>query len=155
MVCFILIVVYIMFLGVFGSFAESTRACLVIAGADEMSGVANVWNAMMFPLLISAGGIVAGIVAIIIVDVSSKFKVIADVEKRLKGIMGISTIVVISIVWILAVWLLPPGFWMALWSGLLIGYKPEYYSSHCYTRPWRTRSAKSSSQITRSTRASA
>merc|ERR1712230_201269 len=41
----------------FGSFAESTCACLVIAGASGSSGIAHDWNAMMFPLLISAGGI--------------------------------------------------------------------------------------------------
>jgi len=135
----------------FGSFAESTCACLVIAGASGTAGIANDWNAMMFPLLISAGGIVAGIVTMIIVDVFYKVKVIADVEKGLKGILNISTVVVTPIIWLLAVWVLPPSFiiaegipavsplhacvpiWMGLWSGLLIGYTTEYYTSHSYT----------------------
>merc|ERR1711972_1131918 len=34
----------------FGSFAESTCACLVIAGASGRNGIANDWRAMMFPL---------------------------------------------------------------------------------------------------------
>merc|ERR1719161_1265350 len=106
---------------------------------------------MMFPLLISAGGIVAGVVTMIIVDVFYKVVVIADVEKGLKGILNISTVVVTPIIWLLATWVLPPSFiiapgipavsplhacapiWMGLWSGLLIGYTTEYYTSHSYT----------------------
>merc|ERR1711972_52992 len=45
----------------FGSFAESTCAALVVASASQIS---NNWNAMMFPLLLSAGGIISGIITL-------------------------------------------------------------------------------------------
>jgi len=135
----------------FGSFAESTCACLVIAGASGSNGIAEDWRAMMFPLLISAGGIIGGIVTMLLVDTCYKVKEIPDVEKGLKGVLNISTVVTTPIIALLAYWVLPPTFtiavgvppvtplhaccpiWMGLWSGLLIGYTTEYYTSHSYT----------------------
>jgi len=46
----------------FGSFAESTCAALVVASS---SSIANNWNAMMFPLVLSAGGIISGIITLL------------------------------------------------------------------------------------------
>merc|ERR1719191_868316 len=37
---------------------------------------------------------------------------------------------------------------MGLWSGLLIGYKPEYYSSHCYTLAREIASTQAISTVT-------
>merc|ERR1719324_1068171 len=105
----------------------------------------------MFPLLISAGGIIGGIVTMLLVDTCYKVKEIPDVEKGLKGVLSISTVVVTPIIWLLAFWVLPPTFtiavgvppvtplhaccpiWMGLWSGLTIGYTTEYYTSHSYS----------------------
>merc|ERR1712190_556705 len=48
----------------FGSFAESTCAALVVASATE--SLKDNWNGMMFPLLLSAGGIISGIVTLLV-----------------------------------------------------------------------------------------
>merc|ERR1719436_352476 len=66
----------------FGSFAESTCAALVIAGASvtQHNGIAHDWKAQMFPLLLSAMGIVSGILTLMVVDIFYKVKEIADIE---------------------------------------------------------------------------
>merc|ERR1712066_94589 len=74
-----------------------------------------------------------------------------DVEKALKGILVISTGLMTPVVIILSKWCLPDTFSMGvgyeevkwwycavsimlgLWSGLIIGYVTEYYTSHSYT----------------------
>merc|ERR1719281_160376 len=56
----------------FGSFAESTCAALVIAGASGRHGIAEDWKAMMFPLMISSTGIVGGILTMLVVNVFYK-----------------------------------------------------------------------------------
>merc|ERR1740121_1021751 len=72
----------------FGSFAESTCAALVVASASTMS---HNWNAMMFPLLLSAGGIISGILTLLVCHAVYPVSKIADVEKALKGVLVIST----------------------------------------------------------------
>merc|ERR1712224_98643 len=74
-----------------------------------------------------------------------------DVEKALKGVLNISTVLMTPAVWWLSTACLPetiylneafpevPQFnctvcvYMGLWSGLIIGYVTEYYTSHSYT----------------------
>merc|ERR1712066_149114 len=74
-----------------------------------------------------------------------------DVEKALKGILVISTVLMTPVVGLLSKWCLPEVFtmgfgyesvqwWycamsimMGLWSGLIIGYVTEYYTSHSYS----------------------
>merc|ERR1711970_1297802 len=53
----------------FGSFAESTCAALVIASA---SSLADNWQAMMFPLLLSASGVIGGIITLCICNIFYK-----------------------------------------------------------------------------------
>merc|ERR1712137_373584 len=134
----------------FGSFAESTCAALVVASASSISGN---WNAMMFPLVLSAGGIISGIVTLLFCNVIYPVKEIVDVEKALKGVLVISTILETPFIYGTAVFCLPQEFkmtmgsttyngsvlnacipvWLGLWSGLIIGYTTEYYTSHSYS----------------------
>eukprot|EP00931_Biecheleriopsis_adriatica_P094787 TRINITY_DN683_c0_g1_i8.p1 TRINITY_DN683_c0_g1~~TRINITY_DN683_c0_g1_i8.p1 ORF type:complete len:709 (+),score=200.98 TRINITY_DN683_c0_g1_i8:49-2175(+) len=130
----------------FGSFAESTCAALVVASASEIK---HDWNAMMFPLLLSAGGIISGIITLLVCDAVYPVMKNADVEKALKGVLVISTILETPFIYGTAVWALPSDFkisgldatpltasipiWLGLWSGLIIGYTTEYFTSHSYS----------------------
>jgi len=133
----------------FGSFAESTCAALVIASTDTFGGN---WQAMMFPLLLSASGIVGGVLTLCCVNICYKVTEIPHVEKALKGVLVISTIIQTPLTYLCAWAVLPDTFafansgsdrqlnpvlvcvpvWIGLWSGLIIGYTTEYYTSHSY-----------------------
>merc|ERR1719379_724497 len=139
----------------FGSFAESTCAALVIASAATecnnagICGIANDDNAMMFPLLISASGVIGGIMTLLVVNIFYKVDKIKDIEPALKGALVISTVLETPLVYAVAVWSLPAHFligvsegtplscsiavWLGLWSGLIIGYTTEYYTSYSYS----------------------
>mmetsp|Transcript_96962 Transcript_96962/g.283410 ORF Transcript_96962/g.283410 Transcript_96962/m.283410 type:complete len:720 (+) Transcript_96962:97-2256(+) len=133
----------------FGSFAESTCAALVLAASSpDLEGK---WGAQMYPLLISSVGIVVGLLTLMVQGIFYKVKTMADVEKALKGILVISTVLMTPVVVLLSQWCLPDTFSMGagyekvkwwycavsimlgLWSGLIIGYITEYYTSHSYT----------------------
>ena len=47
---------------------------------DFVIEIASVWSVMLFPLLVSSGGIVGSILTMIIVDSIYQVKVIEDVE---------------------------------------------------------------------------
>merc|ERR1719375_538448 len=135
----------------FGSFAESSCAALVLA-ASSPDLRAEGWCAMMYPILISATGILVGIATLLVRK--SVYIVENDkpetVEKALKGILNISTVLMTPAVFFLSELCLPETFRMVedgpeikawyccasimlgLWSGLLIGYITEYYTSHSY-----------------------
>merc|ERR1719198_1599799 len=103
---------------------------------------------MMFPLLLSASGVIGGIITLCVCDRFYKVNKMSDVEKALKGVLVISTIIETPLVYIVAAWCLPEQFsigssvatplnctiavWLGLWSGLIIGYTTEYYTSHSY-----------------------
>jgi len=105
----------------------------------------------MYPLLISSVGILVGIVTLLIEGVLYPIKEDADVEKALKGILNISTFLMTPVAFWLSHTCLPQEFSMTaggpvvkswfctlsialgLWSGLLIGYITEYYTSSSYT----------------------
>merc|ERR1719330_2247144 len=104
----------------FGSFAESTCAALVLAASSP--DLRDSWCGQMYPVLISS-----------------------------IGILVISTVLMTPVVVFLSKWCLPEVFSMGvgyeevkwwycavsimlgLWSGLIIGYITEYYTSHSYT----------------------
>jgi inorganic pyrophosphatase len=136
----------------FGSFAESTCAALVIGSATGSTIQGN-WAATMFPLLISSTGVVCGIITLVICGVIYNVDKTDKVEGALKGILIVSTVIETPLVYLVAVWTLPAdGFyvdakmhdhpasplhacypiWMGLWSGLLIGFVTEYYTSFSY-----------------------
>jgi len=132
----------------FGSFAESTCAALVLAASSP--DLKDLWCAQMYPMLISSVGIVVGLLTLLLQLVMYKVRDMPDVEKALKGILIISTVLMSPVVIALSKWCLPETFSMGashpdvkwwycatsimlgLWSGLVIGFVTEYYTSHSY-----------------------
>lgn len=136
----------------FGSFAEATCAAMVIAASSpEASGIAHIWRAMLFPLLLSSTGIVVGVVTMIVIGIFFQVKELPDIEKCLKAVLVVSTVLQTPVTIYLAYNCLPASFdldenivavspfgcvvcvMLGLWSGLLIGFTTEYYTSHSYT----------------------
>lgn len=140
----------------FGSFAEATCAALVVAAASgtQKHGIADDWTAMMFPVLISSTGIIVGIVTLCVVNFVYPVRELPDIEKALKGVLVISTALETPVILALAKFCLPDKFdlsdnvqdvtaihaaipcLLGAWSGLIIGFVTEYYTSHSY-RPVR------------------
>jgi len=130
----------------FGSCAEATCAALVI-GATAMEVRESA--ALYYPLLISAVGIPVCLLTAYFVKTSKKTKV---VEPILKKQLLISTIIMTFALYFTTHWGMVEHFELGsrtiyrsdvlfsvlagLWSGLLIGYVTEYYTSHAY-RPVR------------------
>ena len=135
----------------FGSFAESTCAALVIGTSIGVSGG---WDAMVFPVVVSAVGIfvclVCSFIATNIKPVTSE----AHVEQALKIQLISTTLLMIPSIFFAAKWFLPAEFilkatvgngkfhlhpWQAFIcvtmgavGGLIIGLVTEYYTSHSY-----------------------
>merc|ERR1712190_524663 len=70
----------------FGSFAESTCAALVLAVASPLK---HEWASLMYPVLISSLGILVGLLTLLLRKVFYKVKDMPDVEQALKGILVI------------------------------------------------------------------
>ena len=147
----------------FGSFAESTCAALVIAAA-AVSGSHNTlseagWDSMLFPLAISATGIVICIICGFVATNISPVKEEGDIETVLKVQMVLTAFLMLPVIYYLAVVLLPPEFrlegvrltedghpakitgspfkcficaTMGCVGGLIIGLVTEYFTSHSY-----------------------
>merc|ERR1712012_1406545 len=128
----------------FGSFAESTCAALVLVASSP--ALENSWKALMYPVLISSLGISVGVLTLVlrtwVYRVHDEY---GAVEKALKGILTISTVVVVlswmclpdqfdmsekvtGVRW----WYCALAILLGLWSGLLIGFVTEYYTSSSY-----------------------
>jgi len=142
----------------FGSFAEATCAALVIGAASASQGsmgISGDWTAMMFPVLVSSTGILVGIVTLCVVNFVYPVRDLPDIEKALKGVLVISTALETPLIIALGYFCLPErSFDLAVdtkgitwgacvipcllgaWSGLIIGFVTEYYTSHSY-RPVR------------------
>lgn len=145
----------------FGSLAESTCAGLVIAGASvtpvvtagvTVAGLAHSWPGLMFPVLVSSSGILSGMMTIVVVKWCFPVRAFEDVERALKAVLFVSTGLQTPLIVAVAYIFLPTEFaldvggapavvqwWHAmfsvllgLWSGLIIGYITEYYTSHTY-----------------------
>lgn len=130
----------------FGSFGEASCAALVIAaGSAELTAT---FTAMMYPLLITAVGVLVCIAVATIGATNSGVRRAQDIEPALKRQLLLSTIgATIALVFITE-FALPAHFtigettssrWGALicvlcglWSGLIIGYTTEYYTSNAY-----------------------
>ncbi|MCB1156189.1 MAG: V-type H(+)-translocating pyrophosphatase [Leptospiraceae bacterium] len=127
----------------FGSAAEATCAALVIgATATALSGN---FDALLYPLLISAFGIPASIITSFFARVKSDD---ANVESVLKNQLWISTILVAVIMYFVTKYMMVDSFvlegktitrWdvyisliLGLFSGMLIGIITEFYTSHSY-----------------------
>lgn len=126
----------------FGSCAEATCAALVI-GASA-SAMANNFDSLIFPIAITAVGIIVSFVTMFFARVKKD----SDVEPVLKMQLNISTMLMAVAIYFVADFLLVDEFvimgktitkmgvyWsflIGLISGLAIGYVTEYYTSHTY-----------------------
>merc|ERR1719491_1195477 len=133
----------------FGSFAEATCAALVLAASSD--DLRRSWSSQMYPVLISSVGILVGLMTLGLQKVFYRVNKQEDVEKALKGILVISTVLMTPVVVVLSKVCLPHTFSMGeghehvtdlhcatsvmlgLWSGLVIGFVTEYYTSASYT----------------------
>ncbi|KAG8345881.1 putative Inorganic H pyrophosphatase [Trypanosoma vivax] len=134
----------------FGSFGEASCAALVIAaGSIELR---SDFTSLMYPLLITAVGILVCIGSALVAVTNGGVTRAEDIEPALKRQLLLSTIgATIALVFITYI-SLPETFvvghtsttkWRALvcvlcglWSGLIIGYSTEYFTSNSY-RPVR------------------
>lgn len=135
----------------FGSFAEATCAALVIGNSIGVSGG---WDAMCFPLVLSAVGIIVCLLCSFIATHIWPVRSEAQVEKALKVQLISTTILMIPTVLLTADAFLPAQFEinstigsgtvtltpgdaafcviMGAVGGLTIGLITEYYTSHSY-----------------------
>mmetsp|Transcript_2768 Transcript_2768/g.4125 ORF Transcript_2768/g.4125 Transcript_2768/m.4125 type:complete len:744 (+) Transcript_2768:2764-4995(+) len=136
----------------FGSFAESTCAALVIGSSIGVSGG---WDAMVFPIIVSGIGIFVCLLASFIATDLKPVKGESQVEEALKIQLISTTVLMIPAVYFAAASYLPDSFdlkatvgddiftikpWMATVcvimgavGGLIIGLITEYYTSHSYS----------------------
>ncbi len=135
----------------FGSFAESTCAALVIGSSI---GVSSGWDAMIFPIAVSAVGIFVCLICSFIATHIKPVKAERDVEMALKVQLISTTMLMIPAVYTAAVTFLPDSFdlkrtvgektltltpvlatsavCLGAVGGLIIGLVTEYYTSHSY-----------------------
>eukprot|EP00899_Mesostigma_viride_P007179 jgi/Mesvir1/16462/Mv03882-RA.1 len=137
----------------FGSFAESTCAALVISGLSSL-GASHQEAAMSFPLMISAAGILMCLATSLVATNLRVVKTIPEIQTSLKHQLLISTVLMTPAVYAVATLTLPAEFTIAvseeevkhvknwyvffcvasgLWAGLAIGYITEYYTSNTYS----------------------
>jgi len=134
----------------FGSLAESTCAALVVSSTSY--DLIETTDALYFPLVVTSVGIFASFLSVLCAHL---FTITTDsVQAVLKWQLGISTILM-TLALVPAMWLLPETFslkqanpndpvkevtrWYAfgcimfgLWSGMIIGFVTEYYTSNAY-----------------------
>ena len=138
----------------FGSFAEATCAALVVASNSPTLIASGGWSGLMFPVTISAGGVIVCMLCSFMATNIMPVKHEADIETVLKVQLGLTTLVLTPVIYGLAAIFLPSSFDLArvngvdiisftpvkawacvisgLWSGCLIGFITEYYTSHSY-----------------------
>lgn len=136
----------------FGSFAEATCAALVLGSSIGRSGG---WDAMVFPVSVSAVGIFVCLLCSFIATDIKTVKAEKDVESALKIQLISTTVLMIPAVYLAAETFLPSEFalqatvgsgvltlqpWQAFMcvimgavGGLIIGLITEYYTSHSYS----------------------
>lgn len=132
----------------FGSLAESTCAALVVSSTSPQ--LIETTDALYFPLVVTSVGIFASFISVLFAHL---FTVTVDtVQAVLKWQLGISTILM-TLALVPAMYILPEKFtmqeangedkevgrWYAfgcimfgLWSGMIIGFVTEYYTSNAY-----------------------
>jgi H+-translocating diphosphatase len=135
----------------FGSFAESTCAALVIGSSI---GITGGWDAMVFPVVVSAVGIFVCLICSFLATHIFTVKKESQVELALKVQLISTTVVMIPAIYYTAIFFLPEHFAMkrtvgmeeltlsplkatlcvisGAIGGLIIGLVTEYYTSHSY-----------------------
>lgn len=136
----------------FGSFAESTCAALVIGSSI---GVSSSWDAMVFPVSVSAVGLFVCLICSFIATHIYPVRGENQVEQALKVQLISTTVLMIPSIYYAAVYFLPSSFDLAKTvgggfiaitpfmatscvamgavGGLTIGLVTEYYTSHSYS----------------------
>ena len=128
----------------FGSLAESTCAALVVSSTSYELIMQP--DALYFPLMITSAGIIASFFSVLLAECSRV------TEENVQGVLKLQLLystVIMSVFLIPVVSLLPETFnlpghadvsqWTAygcilfgLWSGMIIGFSTEYYTSNAY-----------------------
>ena len=138
----------------FGSFAESTCAALVVSGTSQALVEGKYYY---FPLLITSGGILCCILTAFIATNIIKVDKYSKIQSTLRWQLFISTILLTPTIVILSLFALPKNFsfvsgsginqkvyistnygvmicgLIGLYSGLIIGLITDYYTSHFYS----------------------
>lgn len=136
----------------FGSYAEATCAALVIAATcDDL--VAEGWGAIVFPMEVSAAGLLVCLVSSFLSTDLFPVKEEKDIEWSLKMQLIVTTVLMVPVTWLLANAFLPETFSISAMDGdfiatgatdafacvisgtvggLIIGLVTEYYTSHSY-----------------------
>jgi len=143
----------------FGSFAEGTCAAFVIASSS--AELSESWSSVMYPLIISAVGILVCIVTSFFATDFFPCKKESDVENVLKVQLAVSTILMTAVLYPVSTAFLPEEFYIGycngslgqaagscykgsparafgsvavgLWAGCIIGFITEYYTSASYS----------------------
>ncbi|KAF6164680.1 hypothetical protein GIB67_033896 [Kingdonia uniflora] len=136
----------------FGSYAESSCAALVVASTSSF-GINNEFTAMCYPLLISSMGIIVCLITTLFAADFFEIKAVKEIEPALKYLLIVST-ALMTIGIAIVCWLtLPPSFtiinfgvqkivknWelffyvaIRLTVGLVIIFVTEYYTSNAYS----------------------
>ena len=137
----------------FGSFAESTCAALVLSSVSSL-GSSHSGAAMAYPLLISAVGLVVCMATTFLATDLRPARIVSEIESSLKQQLIVSTALATPAVLALSLLALPPTFtgifaddptravhnWelficvaVGLWGGLAIGISTEYFTSNRYS----------------------
>lgn len=148
----------------FGSFGEATCAAMVISSSTP-DFVADGFNAVLFPMYVSALGVLVCMFTSFVATDVWPVKKDEDVEKVLKVQLGVSTLLMTIFLYPLCLFLPNEATFecrlteagaitcfyhvtyvqakaflcicMGLWGGCIIGFITEYYTSHSY-KPVRT-----------------
>jgi len=137
----------------FGSYAEGTCAALVVASSSVQLVEAG-WATLMFPIVVSAVGILVCIVTSFFATDFFPCRKEEDVEVVLKVQLGVSTLLMTIVLYPLCASFLPATFDIGysvsgavivgtplkaffsiaggLWAGCAIGFITEYFTSHSY-----------------------
>ncbi|XP_040380509.1 pyrophosphate-energized vacuolar membrane proton pump 1-like [Oryza brachyantha] len=135
----------------FGSYAEASCAALFVASISSF-GADHDFAAMMYPLLVSAAGIVACAATTLVATDAGEVGGVDEVAPALKRQILVSTVLMTGAVAAVTFLALPRSFTLfdfgdhklvknwhlficvsaGLWAGLVIGYVTEYFTSNAY-----------------------
>ncbi|GMJ02618.1 ARABIDOPSIS THALIANA V-PPASE 3, FUGU 5 [Hibiscus trionum] len=135
----------------FGSYAESSCASLVVASISSF-GINHELTPMLYPLIISSVGIIVCLISTLFVPDFFEIEAVNEIEPSLKRQLIISTVLttigVAIVSWIalstsltilnfgeqkdVKNWQLFLCVAVGLWAGLIISFVTEYYTSNAY-----------------------
>ena len=140
-------------------FATYARAADGTSGAAGATGTTVIASCVLYPLVVSAVGILTGLMTMAVAKLRPEVERNEDVESRLKFVLVLCTVFQSLAVLLVGFFFLPPVFQLTslvggaaasshvqtvtslqvsictltgLWAGLFIGVITEYYTSHSY-----------------------